>query len=42
MQQWLPKAEEARSESECAVTLGYSKEFQSAMGAGGVWSDLFG
>lgn len=30
MQQWLPKAEAARSESECAVTLGYSEDFKAA------------
>jgi metalloendopeptidase OMA1, mitochondrial len=41
MTKWLPKAEEARSESECAVTLGYSKEFQAATGGPDVWSALF-
>ena len=41
MQNWLPKAEETRNESGCAVTLGYAKEFQGAMeglgGMGGFW-----
>jgi hypothetical protein len=31
MQKWLPKAEAARDESGCSVTLGYAKEFQDAM-----------
>jgi len=31
MQKWLPKAEAARDESGCAVTLGYAKEFQEAV-----------
>jgi metalloendopeptidase OMA1, mitochondrial len=42
MTKWLPSAEEARSESECAVTLGYSKDFEAAMGDRGVWRNLFG
>jgi predicted Zn-dependent protease len=41
MTKWLPSAEEARSESECSVTLEYSKEFQNAMGDRGIWSTLF-
>ncbi|PMD44621.1 hypothetical protein L207DRAFT_630927 [Hyaloscypha variabilis F] len=41
MTKWLPSAEEARSESECAVTLGYSKDFQKSLGQSGIWSDLF-
>ncbi|KAH7420053.1 peptidase family M48-domain-containing protein [Cadophora sp. MPI-SDFR-AT-0126] len=40
MQQWLPKAEAARSESECAVTLGYSEDFKSAL-RGNAWLDMF-
>jgi len=32
MQAWLPKAEEARSDSGCAVTLGYSEAFSQALG----------
>lgn len=40
MQQWLPKAEEARSESECAVTLGYSEDFKRAF-KGNEWIDMF-
>jgi hypothetical protein len=31
MEKWLPKAEAERDESGCAVTLGYSKDFQSAI-----------
>ncbi|CZS87922.1 hypothetical protein WAI453_000307 [Rhynchosporium graminicola] len=30
MQQWLPKAEAARNESECAVTMGYADDFKTA------------
>jgi metalloendopeptidase OMA1, mitochondrial len=41
MTKWLPSAEEARSESECGVTLGYSKEFQAATGGPDIWSSLF-
>jgi hypothetical protein len=41
MTKWLPSAEEARSESECAVTLAYSKDFQKSLGQNGIWSDLF-
>ncbi|KAH7350718.1 peptidase family M48-domain-containing protein [Rhexocercosporidium sp. MPI-PUGE-AT-0058] len=40
MQQWLPKAEIARSESECAVTLGYSEDFKTAF-KGNAWLDMF-
>ncbi|TVY85717.1 Mitochondrial metalloendopeptidase, partial [Lachnellula willkommii] len=32
MTKWLPKAEAARDESGCAVTLGYVKDFQETMG----------
>ena len=31
MEKWLPKAREARDESGCAVTLGYSRDFRDAM-----------
>jgi hypothetical protein len=41
MTKWLPSAEEARNESECAVTVGYSKDFQKSMGESGIWRDLF-
>ncbi|KAG4436306.1 hypothetical protein IFR05_008200 [Cadophora sp. M221] len=40
MQEWLPKAEVARSESECAVTLGYSEDFKTAF-KGNAWLDMF-
>jgi predicted Zn-dependent protease len=30
--EWLPRAEEARSESDCAAMLAYNQEFQSALG----------
>jgi metalloendopeptidase OMA1, mitochondrial len=42
MTKWLPSAEEARTESECAVTLEYSDEFKAAMGSRGIWRDVFG
>ncbi|TVY83755.1 Mitochondrial metalloendopeptidase OMA1 [Lachnellula suecica] len=32
MKEWLPKAESARRESDCAVTIGYAQGFQNAMG----------
>ncbi|TVY36776.1 Mitochondrial metalloendopeptidase [Lachnellula occidentalis] len=32
MAKWLPKAEAARDESGCAVTMGYAKDFQETMG----------
>jgi Zn-dependent protease with chaperone function len=32
MTEWLPKAEQARSEGGCAVTLGYQKEFADLWG----------
>lgn len=32
MQQWLAKADEARSESGCAATIQYSSDFESALG----------
>lgn len=40
---WLPKAEEASSESGCAVTMGYSRDFQSVLGGlGGGLGGAFG
>lgn len=41
MEGWLPKAETARNESECNVTLGYSQDFKKAISGDGVWS-MFG
>lgn len=32
MEEWMPKAEAASSESGCAVTAGYAKGFQDAFG----------
>jgi len=40
MMKWLPKAEEARNESECQITLGYAKEFQAALGGMGGWGGI--
>lgn len=35
IEKWLPEAEEVRNESGCAVTKGYTTEFQNAVG--GFW-----
>ncbi|KAG0652353.1 metalloendopeptidase OMA1 [Hyphodiscus hymeniophilus] len=40
MEEWLPKAEEARDESGCAITTQYSRGFQQALGVEGGWGGL--
>lgn len=32
MEQWVPKAQAVREESDCAATLGYSKGFNDVLG----------
>ncbi|TVY29220.1 Mitochondrial metalloendopeptidase, partial [Lachnellula hyalina] len=40
MTNWLPKAEAARDESGCAVTMGYAKDFQETMGRWGSFGNI--
>ncbi|KAI6711329.1 hypothetical protein PZA11_003927 [Diplocarpon coronariae] len=37
---WLPRAEEARSDSDCALTWGYAEDFQTALNSG-AWAVTF-